>query len=138
MTFVLGARLPRRAMPLDCDKIEQAIDQAKTKLGISKQVKIYTNAKISSPVIWCWKRTPVLLVPSAAGRFDNGIDWAGVLCHELAHYKRRDHIAGLLAELMVCLLPWQLLLWWAKSRLISLSEQACDDWVVASVRQRVC
>lgn len=132
VTFVLGARLLRKAMPLDCDKIEQAINQAKTKLGISKQVKICGSAKIRSPVIWCWKRTPVLLVPSTAGRFDNGIDWTGVLCHELAHYKRRDHVAGLLAELTVCLLPWQLLLWWAKSRLISLSEQACDDWVVAS------
>jgi beta-lactamase regulating signal transducer with metallopeptidase domain len=130
VTFIIGTRLLRRAMPLDCDKIEQAIDRAKTKLGINKQVKICTSAKISSPVIWCWRSMPVLLVPSATGLPD--IDWTGVLCHELAHYKRRDHIAGLLAELMVCLLPWQPLLWLAKSRLISLSEQACDDWVVAS------
>jgi len=71
-------------------------------------------------------------VPSAAGRFDNKVDWAGVLCHELAHYKRRDHICGLLAELAVCILPWHPLLWWAKSRLVRLSEQACDDWVVAT------
>lgn len=132
VTFILGARLLRRAMLLNSDKIEQTINQVKTKLGISKQAKIYTSEKIYSPVIWCWRHTPVLLVPSAAGRSDNGIDWAGVLCHELAHWKRRDHVAGLLAELAVCLLPWQLLLWLAKSRLISLSEQACDDWVVAS------
>jgi len=132
VTFVLGVRLLRRAQPLECDKIEQAIHSAKTKLGISKQVKIYTSAKISSPVIWCWRHRPVLLVPSAAGQLDNGIDWAGVLCHELAHYKRRDHVAGLLAELTVCILSWQPLLWLAKSRLINLSEQACDDWVVAS------
>ena len=132
VTFILGARLLRRAMLLNSDKIEQTINQVKTKLGISKQAKIYTSEKIYSPVIWCWRHTPVLLVPSAVGRSDNRIDWAGVLCHELAHWKRRDHIAGLLSELTVCLLPWQLLLWWAKSRLISLSEQACDDWVVAS------
>jgi beta-lactamase regulating signal transducer with metallopeptidase domain len=130
VTFVLGVRLLRRAMPFDHDKIKQAIDQAKTKLGIRKQVKIYGGAKIHSPVIWCWKRTPVLLVPSAAGLPD--IDWSSVLCHELAHYKRRDHLAGFLSELAVCLLPWHPLLWPAKSRLISLSEQACDDWVIAS------
>jgi len=29
-------------------------------------------------------------------------------------------------------LPWHPLLWWAKSRLVRLSEQACDDWVVAT------
>jgi len=134
VTFVLGGRLLRRARPLNNDKIEQAIGLAKLKLGINKDVKIYGSANIHSPVIWCWKRRPVLLIPSAADRFDNGIDWAGVLCHELAHYKRRDHVAGLLAELTVCLLPWHPLLWWAKSHLISLSEQACDDWVVASGR----
>jgi beta-lactamase regulating signal transducer with metallopeptidase domain len=128
-TFILGARLLRRAVPLDCNKIEQAIDRAKVKLGISRQVKIYVSAKIHSPVIWCWRRTPVLLVPSTIRLPE--IDWSGVLYHELAHYKRRDHISGLLAELTVCLLPWQPLLWLAKLRLVSLSEQACDDWVVA-------
>ena len=51
VTFVLGARLLRRAMPLDCVKIEQAIDQAKTKLGISKKVKFYTSAS-SQLNIW--------------------------------------------------------------------------------------
>ncbi len=134
VTFVLGVRLLRRAMPLNNEKIEQAIGLAKLKLGINKDVKIYSSTNIQSPVIWCWRRRPVLLVPSSAGQFDNRIDWAGVLCHELAHYKRRDYLAGLLAELMVCLLPWHLLLWLAKSHLISLSEQACDDWVVASGR----
>jgi hypothetical protein len=74
----------------------------------------------------------VLLVPSAAGQGDNRIDWTAVLCHELAHWRRRDHISGLLAELVLCILPWNPLLWWAKSRLINLSEQACDDWVLAT------
>jgi beta-lactamase regulating signal transducer with metallopeptidase domain len=130
VTFILGVRVLRNATPLDSEKIEQAIDKAKAKLSIRKQVQIHSSGNIQSPVIWCWRRLPVLLVPRATGLPD--IDWSGVLCHELAHYKRRDHLAGLLSELAVCLLPWQLLLWLTKSRLISLSEQACDDWVVAS------
>jgi len=132
VTFAMGFRLLGRALPLNCDKIEQAIHLAKTELAISRDVTIYSSANIHSPVIWCWDRRPILLVPSGAGRLDNRVDWAGVLCHELAHYKRRDHVAGLLAELTVCFLPWHPLLWLAKSHLISLSEQACDDWVVAS------
>jgi hypothetical protein len=40
-----------------------------------------------------------------------------------------------LGEIAVCILPWQLLLWWAKSRLTRLSEQACDDWVLATGQQ---
>ncbi len=132
VTFVLGVRLLGRALPLECEKIEEALNLARAKLGIDKDVKVYSSRGVRSPVIWCWRRKPILLVPSAAGRFDNGVDWAGVLCHELAHWKRRDHISGLLAELAVCILPWHPLLWWAKSRLVRLSEQACDDWVVAT------
>jgi HEAT repeat protein len=60
------------------------------------------------------------------------MDWTGVVCHELAHTQRRDHISGLLAELTVCIFPWQPLLWFAKARLRNLSELACDDWVIAS------
>jgi len=131
VTFVLGARLLGRALPLNCEKIEEALRLARAKLGIDKDVMVRSSRGVRSPVIWCWRQKPVLLVPSAAGQSDNGVDWAGVLCHELAHWKRRDHISGLLAELAVCILPWHPLLWWAKSRLVRLSEQACDDWVVA-------
>jgi len=132
VTFVLGVRLLGRALPLDSERIEEAAHLAKAKLRIDKDVMVRGSPSVRSPVIWCWRRRPVLLVPSAAGRFDNGVDWAGVLCHELAHWKRRDHICGLLAELVVCILPWHPLVWWAKSRLVRLSEQACDDWVVAT------
>ena len=132
LTFALGVRLLGRALPLKCEKIEEALCLARAKLGIDKNVEIRSSRGVRSPVIWCWRLRPILLVPSTAGRLDNGVDWAGVLCHELAHWKRRDHISGLLAELAACILPWHPLVWWAKSRLVRLSEQACDDWVVAT------
>jgi len=127
VTFILGVRLLGRAMPLDCDRIEQAVRLAKARLGLNKDVQICSSPRIRSPVIWCWGRRPVLVAPVATGQSE--MNWTGVLCHELAHWKRRDHIAGLWAELTVCFLPWQPILWWAKSRLTYLSEQACDDWV---------
>jgi len=132
VTFVLGVRLLGRAQPLDCAKMKEAVRSARAELGIAREVQVCSSRGVRSPVIWCWKRRPVLLVPDAAGRSGGAIDWTGVLCHELAHWKRWDHISGLLAELAVCVLPWHLLLWWAKSRLIRLSEQACDDWVLAT------
>ncbi|MCH8837390.1 MAG: hypothetical protein IIA60_06260, partial [Candidatus Marinimicrobia bacterium] len=62
---------------------------------------------------------------------DNDVDWAGVVCHELAHCMRRDHISGLIAETLASILWWNPLAWLAKKRLIRLGEYACDDWVVA-------
>jgi bla regulator protein BlaR1 len=132
VTFVLGIRLLGRAIPLECERIEQAIHLSKTKLRINKEISIYSSQGVHSPVIWCWRRRPILLLPSAAKQFDNKINWKGIICHELAHYKRRDHISGLSAEILICIMPWQPLLWCAKYRLIRLSEQACDDWVVAT------
>ncbi|MFC1783643.1 ankyrin repeat domain-containing protein [Planctomycetota bacterium] len=131
VTFALGVRLLHRARPLECEKIKSAVNLAKSRVGIGKDVKVYASEKIHSPVIWCWRRRPILLLSSTAGEL-NSIDWTGVISHELAHWKRRDYICGLLAEVIACILPWHPLLWWSKYRLITLSEQACDDWVVAT------
>jgi hypothetical protein len=124
----------RRALPLRCEKLGQALLIAKSKLGIDKPVQVLAGQTVSSPVIWCWSRRPALLVPPDAEQFEDGVDWVGMFCHELAHWSRLDHISGLFAELMVCVFPWHPLIWWAKSRLAGLSEQACDDWVVAGSR----
>ncbi len=135
ITFIQGMRFLSQSAPLHCQRIEQAAHLARVKLAMAKEVKICSSENIRSPVIWCWGSRPVLLVPLVVERSDTTVDWVSVLCHELAHYKRIDHISGLLAELVVCILPWNPLIWWAKSRLVGLSEQACDDWVVASGQQ---
>ena len=130
--FAVGIRLLGRAVVVKCERIQKAADAAVAKLGIDKTVVVCSSNKVRGPVIWCWGKRPVLLVVSS-GREGNGrLDWVSVLCHELAHWKRRDHISGLLAEVVVCIMPWNPLLWLAKRRLVRLSEQACDDWVVAA------
>ena len=128
--FLLGRRLAKRSEAVEDPHILQMIELAKGKLGIRAEVRVRASARARSPVIWCWGRRPVLLVP-AESRSDEGLDWPSILCHEMAHAKRRDHVSGLLAELMVCALPWQPLVWWARQRLAALSEEACDDWVIA-------
>lgn len=129
--FVSGVLLLRRAQSQGCEQIQQAADSARARLGITKGLRVRSSKDISSPVIWCWSPIPVLLVP---GDLNHRIDWVGVICHELAHWKRWDHVIGLIAELIVCILSWNPLLWWSKKRIVRLSEQACDDWVVAGGR----
>ncbi len=128
---VYGIRLLRRAQSRVSGHIERAADSARARLGIAKALQIRSSVDVRSPVIWCWSSTPVLLV---SADLDGGLDWVGVICHELAHFRRRDHISGLIAELIVCFLPWNPLLWWSKRRMVRFSEQACDDWVVAGGR----
>jgi beta-lactamase regulating signal transducer with metallopeptidase domain len=129
--FLLGYGLARQSAPCDAQEIASAIESAKVKLGMNSDVRVRRSADTHSPVIWCWGSQPLLLVPAETETSDN-IDWESVICHELAHWKRRDHLGSLWAELMLCLLPWNPLSWWAQHRLVRLSEEACDDWVIAS------
>jgi Tol biopolymer transport system component/beta-lactamase regulating signal transducer with metallopeptidase domain len=129
--FFSGLCLLRRAQSGGCEQIQLAADSAKIKLGITKNLQIRSSKDVRSPVIWCWSPNPVLLVPV---EIDEKVDWEGVISHELAHWRRWDHISGLIAELLVCILSWNPLLWWSKKRLVRFSEQACDDWVLAGGR----
>ncbi|HUT29571.1 MAG TPA: DUF1573 domain-containing protein [Sedimentisphaerales bacterium] len=135
VTFLLGIRLLGRAEPANRTEIQQAVSLAKAKLRFNLPVRILCADKVCTVLIWCWTKRPTLLVPRAIAQAGGKVDWVSVVCHELAHYKRRDHIWGFLAELAVCIFPWNPLLWLAKSRLVALSEQACDDWVLASGRE---
>jgi beta-lactamase regulating signal transducer with metallopeptidase domain len=128
VAFVSGIRLLRRADSEGCEHIRRAGDAARARLGVTKSLNIRRSRQVRSPMIWCWSRPPVLLVP---GDLNGRIDWVDVICHELAHWRRWDHVIGLIAELAVCVLPWNPLLWWSKKRIVRLSEQACDDWVLA-------
>jgi len=128
--FFVGLHLVHCSGPAQVEAVTAAIGMVKSRLGIDRAVAVHSSERIRSPVIWCWTSRPVLLIPGDGSGNGDHLDWTGIVCHELAHWKRRDHICGLLAELMVCALPWQALLWWAHRRLVRLSEEACDDWVV--------
>ena len=132
IVFVLGIRLLKRATPVTAPNIRNAARTAARRLGLNVRVDVFDSFSVDSPVIWCWAATPVLLVPQTTAQPAKHIDWVGVFCHEFAHFKRRDHITGLFAELLLCIFPWNPLTWWARSRLTKLSEQACDDWVMAT------
>ncbi len=129
--WLLGYRLARRSRTVTDHHILTALDAAQARLHIPANVLVRSSANVRSPVIWCWSRKPLLLVPNEARPSDT-VDWTSVMCHELAHWKRRDHLASLAVELLLCLLPWQVLLWVVRHRLTVLSEEACDDWVIAS------
>lgn len=130
--FLLAWRAVRRSQGITVSVLAEMIAAAKDKLAIDADVAVRCNNRVHSPVIWCWGRRPILLLPAGTCGTEDGLDWPSILCHELAHWKRQDHIHGLLAELAVCAMPWQPLAWWVRRRLEALSEEACDDWVIAS------
>ena len=69
----------------------------------------------------------MIIIPASHRR---DLDWQSILTHELAHWKRRDHWAALLAETTRCLLPWHPLVHYCCHRMYRLAEIACDAWAV--------
>jgi hypothetical protein len=135
--FVLGQRLVHRAQDVDAKDLCAALEEARTRMNVTGPVQLRSSPKVRSPLIWCWRRVPVLLVHRQTSLRPPHCDWVGIFCHELAHWKRLDHVTGLFCELLLCAAPWHPLLWWARGRLAVLSEEACDDWVVAEGRAGV-
>jgi beta-lactamase regulating signal transducer with metallopeptidase domain len=125
-----GRRLLASAEPVAAAREHRLARAAADRLGVRRVPELLVSNDIACPVIWCWGRRPRLLLPTGARPNDEEL--LGVLCHELAHTKRRDHWASLAAELALCLLPWHPLAWVAHRRLRDLGEEACDAWVLAA------
>ena len=125
-------QLLRESRPLDDPRIETLANQAARKLGLRCTPTVRVSGSIACPVVWCWSRQPVILLPQGMADEPDAQALAGILCHELAHWKRRDHLSVFVSELLACAMPWHPMVWWTKRHMAQLSEQACDQWVLAT------
>ncbi len=116
------------AIPED-DLLNEEVEVLGASLGITRDVRVVTWDGPAMPMTWGALR-PVVLVPEAAR------EWSAerrreVLLHELAHVRRGDWAARLIAAL-VCALHWfNPLAWLAARSMRDEQELACDDAVLA-------
>lgn len=128
-----GRRLLAAATECREPAVAAALVVARRRLELeTARIDVYQLDQLHCPIIWCWSSYPRIILPRAAASRWTAAEWAPILCHELAHWKRRDHYSALIAEIVCCLIPWQPLAWWSRRRLEHASEQACDDWAVAA------
>lgn len=86
-----------------------------------------------SPMLWVFGRKPRLVVPaSLVGRLTTS-QWRTLLAHELAHWRRHDHLVRWLELITLGLYWWCPLVWWAKQQLQQAEEECCDAWVVSTL-----
>jgi hypothetical protein len=87
---------------------------------------------ISTPLLWAWGR-PMLLWPAELSEQLSPEARRGVILHELAHLKRRDHWVGRLELVAGCLWWPNPLFWYVRHHLRENAELACDAWVVQTL-----
>ncbi len=113
--MVAGRRVIGRARPVADEEMARAARIAAVRLGLGGDPLLRESSRVACPVIWCWGRRPIIVLPAATTRTSrSSVEWAGVFCHELAHWVRKDHWSGLFAEFLVCLLPWNPMAWWTR------------------------
>ena len=81
-----------------------------------------------SPMIWCGRRAR-LLIPTGLWSELDDTGRRAILCHELAHLRRRDHWVCWVEIAVAALYWWHPLLWWVRRRLREEAELCCDAWV---------
>ncbi|GEM_PF-2388181 len=126
-----GRCLVAESSPLGSARLDAISRRAAAAVGLARTPRLCESDRVHCPVIWCWGTDTQVIVPTA-GLDGNADGLLGVLCHEFAHLRRRDHLASLGSELALCLLPWNPLAWIANRRLRDLGERACDSWAIAA------
>jgi beta-lactamase regulating signal transducer with metallopeptidase domain len=85
-----------------------------------------------APSVWGLIR-PRILWPTTLGDEVPEVGTDGLLVHELAHVKRRDHLVGWIELAGGILWWWNPLFWSVRSALREQAELACDAWVISAL-----
>jgi beta-lactamase regulating signal transducer with metallopeptidase domain len=84
---------------------------------------------LTTPLLWCLGR-PQLVLPGRLVKTLALDQWRGILTHELAHLRRRDHWISRLEAIAGLVWWWNPIYWLTRARLDAEAELACDAWVI--------
>jgi beta-lactamase regulating signal transducer with metallopeptidase domain len=120
--------LARRSRPWT-DAADDVLQDACTRVGIRRPVKILVSGDLAVPVTWGVLR-PSIALPRSAMCWSR-TERRAILVHELAHVCATDALIVLLANVMCALFWFHPGAWWLARRLRDECELACDDRVLA-------
>jgi beta-lactamase regulating signal transducer with metallopeptidase domain len=121
--------LRRSARPLASDKLHNAVEQARLRLGIGGFPSVAVSPSLSSPAAIGVTRPLVVLPEGLIDELDPP-SLQDVLVHEAAHLIRRDPLVGLLQRLVEVLYWPHPLVHLLNRRLARAREEICDNFVV--------
>jgi len=101
------------------------------RLGL-RPVPAMVVPQIATPFVWClgWLR---LIWPEALSSDTDVVRCRGIIAHELAHVKRRDHWVAWLELIATCLWWWNPLFWYVRRQLRETADLACDAQALSVV-----
>ncbi|WP_432666882.1 M56 family metallopeptidase [Wukongibacter baidiensis] len=109
--------------------ILRSLNECRKKLGIHKEVPIYTGYYFKSPCTYGMLR-PCIYYPQNMITNTNSRKLYHILLHELGHYKRNDHLGNLLGILALSIHWFNPIVWICIKRMRMDREFACDSYVL--------
>jgi hypothetical protein len=116
----------RRSRPIDDPALLDQVEGLRDELGLARPVALRESEELATPATVGWLR-PALLLPEDWRAWDDR-ERRAVLAHELAHVRRGDYAAGLLAQLSLAFHFYHPLAHWLAGRLRLQQELAADSW----------
>jgi beta-lactamase regulating signal transducer with metallopeptidase domain len=124
-------RLLSAAWPVDAE-VQAEVDALAATLGVTRPPQAMVVSERVSPMLWfAGVGRPRLVLPADLMQTMTAPQRAGVIAHELAHLRRRDHWVRLLEFAVTVLLWFHPLVWIARRGLREAEEQCCDAWAVS-------
>ena len=113
IAFLLnGARQTRRLnrILVRCEATNERVGQivavCARRMGVSKAPAVHIVAAEVSPLLWMVRGEPVIVVPKRLAEQLSDEQLECVLCHEIAHYLRRDHWMNAFVFVVVAIYWW--------------------------------
>jgi beta-lactamase regulating signal transducer with metallopeptidase domain len=99
------------------------------RLAVKRPVELKFSSAIRSPVLLGFMK-PVVLLPQPEPGPDDLVKTKQIICHELAHVRRRDDWLNLVQHSLEAAVFFQPVVWWISKQLSLEREIACDDLVL--------
>ncbi len=104
------------------------VAEASRRVGLRRPPVVLTHPQIRVPMVRAFWKSKLYFPVTMATAHDQ--DWTAVLCHEMAHIRRRDTWLRLLSHAIIAMIPWQPFLWILQQFYLRSCEECCDDWAI--------
>lgn len=112
-------------------ELQAAADRLAKRLGLRRCPQVLLVDARISPMLWGIGQRVRILLPRELMEQLDGKARDAVLLHELAHFRRGDHLLRLFEAVCVAVFWWHPGIWIARRELQNAEEECCDAWVVS-------
>ncbi|WP_316841841.1 M56 family metallopeptidase [Pedobacter gandavensis] len=112
------------------------VQELAIQFGINKVVAIVQSGLVNVPMVVGYFK-PLILVPIGLLNNLSKEEVEAIICHELAHVKRRDYLVNILQSFMELLFFFNPAVLWISGLIREERESCCDDLAVLNTNNKV-